>query len=139
MAEPERVPEDRRGTGRHEGHRQRLRADSGRGTVEFQMEEAMNWVSAITIMLLAGVAAWLVARRRERRHILTEEALPCPLHDCRATLTVRVDPRARAGGRYLDVAACSLHPAPLYARPARVEHFSDLAPCEPYRCAVCEP
>ena len=99
----------------------------------------MNAIIAIVIVVAAGVAAWLVVRRRERRHVLTQETLRCPLHDCRATVAVRTDPHARAGRRYLAVAGCSLHPPTQHTPPARAAHFPDLAPCQTYLCDVCEP
>jgi hypothetical protein len=97
----------------------------------------MNAIIAIVIIVAAGVAAWLVVRRRERRHIVVQETLRCPLHDCRATVAVRTDPHAHAGRRYLAVAGCSLHPPMRQAAPARAAYFPDLA--QSYLCDVCEP
>jgi hypothetical protein len=97
----------------------------------------MNAIIAIVIIVAAGVAAWLVMRRRERRHIVVQETLRCPLHDCRATVAVRTDPQAHAGRRYLAVADCSLHSPVRHAVPARTAYFPDLA--QSYLCDVCEP
>jgi hypothetical protein len=99
----------------------------------------MNALIAIVTLVAACAAAWLIVRRRERRHVLTQETLRCPLHDCRATVTVRTNPHAGAGRRYLAVAGCSLHPTSPHAPPARVAHFADFGPAQSYLCDACEP
>jgi hypothetical protein len=98
----------------------------------------MTAIIAIVILVAAGAAASLLVWR-ERRHVLTQETLRCPLHDCRATVTVRTNPHAGAGRRYLAVAGCSLHPPAQHAPPARVAHFADFGPGQSYLCDACEP
>lgn len=99
----------------------------------------MNGTVAIALVVAAGIALWLIERqRRRRRHVFAQEAVRCPLYDCRATVEVRTDPQAGAGRRYRDVTACSLLPPPREAPAARSVHFSDLAPRQPYLCDVRE-
>jgi hypothetical protein len=99
----------------------------------------MNAIIAIVILVAAGAAAWLIMWRRAQRHVVTQETLRCPLHDCRATVAVRTDPHAGAGRRYLAVAGCSLHPPAPHAPHARVAHFADFGPGQSYLCDACEP
>jgi hypothetical protein len=87
----------------------------------------MSWtyLSLIGIALFGGIAAAFVHWRRERRLTLTPQAARCPIHDCRATLSVRTDPIAHPRDRYVDVTACSVLPATSFGPPARTAYFPD--------------
>ena len=99
----------------------------------------MIWIVAIAIVLAAGVAVWLLERRRARRQVLAQETLRCPLYDSRATVSLRTDPHACAGRRYRDVAGCSLLPPPRYTPPTRMAGLSEVASWPAYPCGVVEP
>ena len=94
----------------------------------------MSWtlLSLIGIVLLGGIGAVFFHRRRERRLTLEPQAVRCPVHDEQATLAVRADTLGHPGHRYVDVTACSLHPATSFVPPLRTAYSPDGLPSEPY-------
>lgn len=89
----------------------------------------MDWphlTSLIGIALLGGIGAVFFRRRRGRRLILTSQTLRCPVHDCRAALSVRTDSIASPGRRYVDVSACSLLPATSLVPPVETAYLPDV-------------
>jgi hypothetical protein len=99
----------------------------------------MNGIVAIATIVAAGVAAWLLERRRARRHVLAQETLRCPLYGGRAIVSLEADPHACAGRRYRDVAGCSLLPPPRFTPPTRVAGLSEVASWPAYPCGAVEP
>ena len=83
----------------------------------------MDMIYLIGVVVLGGIGTFLFRRQRQRRLPLTQHTLRCPVHDCRASLSVRTDPIAYPSGRYVDVTACSLQPPTSLVPPPRKAYF----------------
>jgi hypothetical protein len=92
----------------------------------------MDGIYLIGVVILGGIGTLISWRRRQRRLTSTQHTLRCPEQDCRASVAVRTDPIAYPSRRYVDVTACSLHPATSFVAPARKAYFADMSPPESY-------
>jgi hypothetical protein len=92
---------------------------------------AMNDPGLILLGVTFGVivSTWLWRRYRRARLPLVSRAVRCPLHDCRAEVTVRVDPDGHPRRRHADVVACSLLSDAAVALPERRAYLPDAPPC----------
>lgn len=95
----------------------------------------MGWIPFVGIVVLTGIAAWLVWRCQQRL-TRTRHTVRCPMHDDPAGLTVLTDAAASPSCRHVDVTACSLQPATAFTPSARKVYLADIAPPDAYLEAV---
>src|SRR5262245_1524399 len=113
------------------GIRYRLSTAALRDQAVGKEASAMNGIGIIVLgVRLAVIAsAWLWRRYRRGRWPLVSRSVRCPLHDCRAEVTVRIDPDAAPLRGHADVVACSLVSGAAVALPARTAYLPDSPPC----------
>lgn len=87
-------------------------------------------LTLLGIILVAGVGTLLWRRHRAQQFPIVSRGVRCPVHDCQADVSVRANPDAHVGHRYVEVVGCSLLSDAAVALPERRAYLPDSPPCE---------
>jgi hypothetical protein len=78
--------------------------------------------------LVAGIVT-LLWRRHRRTWSLVSQGVRCPIHDCQAEVTARVNPAAAPSRRHASIVACSLLSDGAIGLPEQRGYLPDMPAC----------